>query len=137
MMLDRRAWRQMARGEGDAAAQRGRDHGADQGELPGGFLEGASHAGMRKSIVPRGFCGAGNFCPQPALSRLWPPERRLQPRLAAPQDEEAGVWARGADLGYDAAGRSDRATGWEQAAGGFEAAGLVAGGGGFGKVMVI
>jgi hypothetical protein len=25
----------------------------------------------------------GQFCPQPAVSRLWPPKRRLRPRLAA------------------------------------------------------
>ena len=29
----------------------------------------------------------GQFCPQPAFSRLWPPERRLRPRLAALQDQ--------------------------------------------------
>ena len=27
----------------------------------------------------------GQSCPQPAFSRLWPPKRRLRPRLAAPQ----------------------------------------------------
>jgi hypothetical protein len=27
----------------------------------------------------------GQSCPQPAFSRLWPPERRLRPGLAAPQ----------------------------------------------------
>jgi len=27
----------------------------------------------------------GQFCPQPAFSRLWPPKRRLRPRLAALQ----------------------------------------------------
>ena len=29
----------------------------------------------------------GQFCPQPAFSRLWPPERRLRPRLAALQNQ--------------------------------------------------
>ncbi len=47
----------------------------------------------------------------------------------------AGVWARGADPGHDAAGRDYRAAGREQATGGFEAAGLVAGGRGFGEIV--
>jgi len=29
----------------------------------------------------------GPFCPQPAFSRLWPPKRRLRPRLAALQNQ--------------------------------------------------
>jgi hypothetical protein len=31
------------------------------------------------------FLWGGQFCPQPAFSRLWPPKRRLRPRLAALQ----------------------------------------------------
>ena len=48
----------------------------------------------------------------------------------------AGVRARGAHSGYDAARRDYRAAGRQQAARGFEAAGLVAGGGGFGAVRL-
>jgi hypothetical protein len=28
-----------------------------------------------------GLLWGGQFCPQPAFSRLWPPKRRLRPRL--------------------------------------------------------
>ena len=37
-----------------------------------------------RSLVSLGLEG-GQFCPQPAFSRLWPPKRRLRPRLAALQ----------------------------------------------------
>jgi hypothetical protein len=29
----------------------------------------------------------GQFCPLPAFSRLWPPKKRLRPRLAALQTQ--------------------------------------------------
>jgi len=34
------------------------------------------------------FLEGGQFCPQPAFDRLWPPKRRLRPRLAAFQTAE-------------------------------------------------
>jgi DNA polymerase III delta prime subunit len=191
-----------APGAGDAAAQRGRNHGADQGEFSiahqfprgyagglahgagrdgrrapvgqgryalfaagfvaadpgarrvrdgdgdqpgGGFLERAGHAGIR-SVVPGGAIGGrGTGGRRGRAGRTGPHVRRcgahragdgqgIHIHLAAPA--AVGLRPRGADPGYDAAGRDHRAAGWKQAAGSFEAAGLAAGGGGLGAVRV-
>jgi hypothetical protein len=39
--------------------------------------------GLRPANSHKNQMEGGQFCPQPALSRLWPPKRRLRPGLAA------------------------------------------------------